>query len=413
MSASRPRDPTPPAPRAVHGGAPHGGTAAARHATTPADAARTGPATHTQRARRTAAKPPHPADDGLQAAADQSGPIASRAQALDWARDAATWPHADKSRFVSAGGWRWHLQVHGPGAADLVAADQPAHGPAVRPSGARSHPHRRHEAEGVAGRVGHPLMLLLHGTGASAHSWRTFAPLLAAAGHTVLVPDLPGHGFTRAEGRELLTLPAMAQALTALLAALGGEVRWVVGHSAGAAVAAHLALEGAIAPRALLAFNGALLPLQGPAGTLFSPMARWLALNPLVPSLFAWYASQPSVLRRLVDGTGSVLDDEGRALYGRLVRDPAHVAGALAMMASWDLRPLQRALPKLATPLELLVGGGDKTLPPTHAERVRTLVPRARITRLGKLGHLMHEEAAGTVWERLRSLQPGLASASD
>jgi len=304
---------------------------------------------------------------------------------LEWARDGATWPHADKSRFVSAGGWRWHVQVHQP-------AGPAAQEPAVAPGG---------DAQ--------PAVLLLHGTGASAHSWRTFAPLLAGAGHRVLVPDLPGHGFTRAEGRMPLTLPAMGAAVAALLQALRAEVRWVIGHSAGAAVAAQLALEGAIAPRALVAFNGALLPLQGPAGTLFSPVARWLALNPLVPSLFAWYASQPAVLRRLVDGTGSSIDDEGRALYGRLVRDPTHVAGALAMMASWDLRPLQRALPALAVPLELLVGTGDRTLPPAHAERVRALLPAARITRLPRLGHLMHEEQPLAVWARLRRLLPALA----
>jgi magnesium chelatase accessory protein len=86
-------------------------------------------------------------------------------------------------------------------------------------------------------------VLLLHGTGASAHSWRTLAPLLAAR-HDVIAPDLPGHGFTRAEGRRPLTLPAMAQALAALLRVLGVRPRWIIGHSAGAAIAAQMCLQG-------------------------------------------------------------------------------------------------------------------------------------------------------------------------
>ncbi|MBL8346044.1 MAG: alpha/beta fold hydrolase [Rubrivivax sp.] len=298
----------------------------------------------------------------------------ARPQALDWSRDAASWPHAASSRFVSAGGWRWHVQQLG----------APA----------------RHRSQW-------PVVLLLHGTGASTHSWRHLAPLLAR-GHEVIVPDLPGHAFTRAEGRGALTLAAMAEGVAALLAALQRRPRWVIGHSAGAAVAAQMCLQGSVEPQALVALNGALLPLQGSAGTLFSPLARWLALNPFVPHLFAWHAAQPAVLRRLVASTGSRIDDEGRALYGRLVRDPAHVAGALGMMASWDLQSLARDLPTLRVPLELVVGEVDRTLPPSHGERIRALLPAARLTRIAGHGHLMHEEDAVGVWRVLKGLQPDL-----
>lgn len=305
---------------------------------------------------------------------------------LDWSRDGPTWPHAEVSRFVVAGGWRWHVQHW------------------------RAAPGGRAAKADAAPAAERPVVVLLHGTGASAHSWRHLAPLLAQK-HEVIAPDLPGHAFTRAEGRRELTLPAMAEAVSALLQALQRRPRWLIGHSAGAAVAVQMVLQGAVAPSALVALNGALLPLQGSAGTLFSPLARWLALNPLVPHLFAWHAAQPVVLRRLLQGTGSRLDDEGQALYGRLVGDPLHVAGALGMMASWDLQPLVRGLPKLQVPLELLVGEGDRTLPPAHAERVRLLAPSARLTRLAHRGHLMHEEDAAGVWHALQRVQPAIAGA--
>jgi len=295
----------------------------------------------------------------------------SRPQALHWPRDAPTWPGSEASCFVAAGGWRWHVQRMGPGTS----------------AAARS------------------AVLLLHGTGASAHSWRHLVPWLAR-GHDVVVPDLPGHAFTRAEGRGSHSLPAMAEGVAALLQAVQCRPRWVIGHSAGAAIAAWMVLRGYLAPQALVAINGALLPLQGSAGTFFSPLARWLARNPLVPHAFAWHAAQPAVLRRLVESTGSRLDGEGRALYGRLVRDPAHAAGALAMMASWDLQPLARELPRLPVPLELLVGEADRTLPPAHAERVLALVPGARLTRFAARGHLLHEEDAAGVWQALRRLRP-------
>jgi magnesium chelatase accessory protein len=46
----------------------------------------------------------------------------------------------------------------------------------------------------VAGRG--PAVLLLHGSGASAHSWAGLGPLLESR-FTVVAPDLPGHGGTR------------------------------------------------------------------------------------------------------------------------------------------------------------------------------------------------------------------------
>jgi magnesium chelatase accessory protein len=272
-------------------------------------------------------------------------------EGLRWERDGLDWPHRERSRFVAAGGVRWHVQCMGEG----------------------------------------PVALLLHGTGAATHTWRTLAPLLARR-YTVLAPDLPGHGFTAAPPRGDASLPGMARAVAALLSELKLAPALAVGHSAGAAILARMALDGAIAPRAIVSLNGALLSLRGAAGWLFSPMARLLSAMPVVPRLFAWQAGDARALERLIRSTGSTLDAAGVALYGRLARNPGHVAGALRMMAHWDLWALERDLPRLAAALVLVVGGNDRTVSPREAERVRALLPRAAIERLPGLGHLAHEE---------------------
>ncbi len=275
---------------------------------------------------------------------------------LDWARDSAGWPHREASRFVEAGGLRWHVQQMGP------------------PPGAA------------------PTLLLIHGTGASTHSWRGVAPLLAEHFH-VLAADLPGHGFTAMPvAAQTMSLPGMAQALGALLARLDIAPKIIIGHSAGAAIGARMCLDGRVAAQALVGINGAWLPPGGTAGRLFSPVAKLLALNPWVPRLFSWRASEPAAVRRLLGGTGSVLDADGVALYARLVRSPGHVAGALAMMANWDLAPLVRELPQLRPRLLLLTGSNDRTLPPAHAQQVAAWLPSAQTVALPGLGHLAHEE---------------------
>jgi len=275
---------------------------------------------------------------------------------LRWENEGRDWPNREASRFVRAAGLTWHVQAMGQG----------------------------------------PSLLLVHGTGAATHSWRDLAPLLAER-FAVVAPDLPGHGFTEKPPLRGLGLPAMAAALGALLAELAVQPRVVVGHSAGAAILVRMALDGQLDPDLCISLNGALLPFRGLPGKLFGPAARLLALNPLVPRLFARRAREPAVLGRLVDNTGSTLDRRGIELYGRLAADHRHVGGALGMMAAWDLEPLVRDLPGLACPLVLVVGSHDRTVSPSNAARVQALLPSSRIVRLDRLGHLMHEEAPATV----------------
>ena len=273
---------------------------------------------------------------------------------LVWERDGHDWPLRDSSRFVQAGGFRWHVQQMGQG----------------------------------------PVLLLIHGTGASTHSWRDFAPLMARH-FTVVAPDLPGHAFTDTPTATQMSLPGMSAALASLIDTLGLDVALCVGHSAGAAIATRMALDGMIAPEAVVSINGAFLPLDGLPGLLFPPVARLMAATPLASRLFAWRASDRAAVRRLIDGTGSVLDARGLELYARLVRDARHAAGALAMMAQWDLRPLLRDLPSLRTPLVLLAGANDRAVPPEQARRVHALLPRALASEpilLPNVGHLAHEE---------------------
>jgi magnesium chelatase accessory protein len=247
------------------------------------------------------------------------------------------------------------------------------------------------------------LALLLHGTGAASHSWRHLAPLMAA-GFEVLAPDLPGHGHTRGPANVDLSLPGMAGAIAQWLQVLGVRPQLLVGHSAGAAIAArwwldHVPDAGTLP---LVALNAALRPLGG-IGRMFSPVARLLPFNPLVPAVFSWHAAQPMVLRRLLAGTGSVIDAEGERLYAALVADSRHTAGALRMMASWELEPLQPLLPRLGAQLHLIAGGADRTLPASESESVHRQVRGSSLTVLPGLGHLAHEEDAAAVWAAMRA----------
>jgi magnesium chelatase accessory protein len=239
-------------------------------------------------------------------------------------------------------------------------------------------------------------MLLVHGTGASTHSWAALAPLLARR-FKVVAFDLPGHGFTDLPDPQGLSLPAMAGEVSELLRVLGLHPDVAVGHSAGAAILARMCLDGKIAPTTLISLNGAFLPLRGLPIQFLSPLTKFLVGIPAVPRLIAMRAADESAVRRLLDGTGSKLAPEGLELYRRLFATPNHVAAALGMMANWRLDALERGLSALLPALVLVVGDNDRTISPADAARVRDRVPGARIVSLPGLGHLAHEEAPDIV----------------
>lgn len=288
---------------------------------------------------------------------------------MDWARDGADWPNRDASRFVEARPHRWHVQVAGQG----------------------------------------PTILLLHGAGGATHSWRDLFPLLARRFH-VVAPDLPGQGFTRAGGRSRLGLPTMAEDLWSLCAQEGWAPVAIVGHSAGGAIMLQMALtRGRDAPLAgLIGINPALADFSGAAEWLFPLMARGLAATPFVPRLFSRISGSPARVTELLSSTGSRIDDRGRDLYLRLVRDPAHVEGVLGMMASWKTRGLASHLHRVDLPVVFIAGGRDGTVPPRVAADAARRIPRAEVVMLHDLGHLAHEEAsydvAEVITERIKEI---------
>jgi len=271
---------------------------------------------------------------------------------LEWTRDGADWPNRAASRFVDAAGLVWHVQEMGSG----------------------------------------PTVVLVHGTGASTHSWRDVMPMLAQSRCRVLAMDLPGHAFTSQPPSEGLSLPAMARALSGLLAGLDVAPSLVVGHSAGAAILIRMALDGSIAPKQLMSLNGALLPFPGIAGVIFPPLAKLVTLSPFPARIMSWRARDRTQVVDLIEGTGSKIDARGLDLYQRLFQSEAHVQATLRMMASWDLHALADALPRLAVPLHLVLASEDRAVLPEHGLKVRDRVPGAIVSYLRGVGHLAHEE---------------------
>ncbi|MCC5961872.1 MAG: alpha/beta fold hydrolase [Rhodobacteraceae bacterium] len=235
-----------------------------------------------------------------------------------------------------------------------------------------------------------PDLLLLHGAGASAHSFHPLIPHLP--GYRLIMPDLPGQGYTRAGGMRRLGLDEMAEDIAALCADQGWQPAAIIGHSAGGAVALRLT---EILPdvRAVVGINAALGPFQGVAGWLFPKLARALAASPFVAGAVTRLSAGRSQVERLVGSMGSTISAGGITAYQRLVSRRTHIEGTLGMMAQWQLDPLLARLPQIKLPVLLIAAARDRAVPPGVSHSSAAILPHGSYAELPGFGHLVHEEA--------------------
>jgi putative magnesium chelatase accessory protein len=258
---------------------------------------------------------------------------------------------AVEPRVVAASGRRWYLEVSGRG----------------------------------------PVVLLLHGTGASTNSWRDVAPRLAA--HcTVVAVDLPGHGRTEGPADRRLALAPMADDVAALLRGQGLAPAVAVGHSAGAAVALEMALRRAGALQAVAGFGAALVPPPWVYDSAVAPVVNRVVTTPAFARVAALVAGRRGVVDSLLRSTGSTLPPESVAEYRARAGSPSHVRATLVMMAQWDLRGLAARLPEVVLPVDLATGDRDAWTPAAALRPLVASMPDATLTVVPGAGHVLHEE---------------------
>ena len=108
-----------------------------------------------------------------------------------------------------------------------------------------------------------PVLLLIHGMGGSYENWRSVIDPLARH-HTIVAPDLPGHGRS-ATGAGDYSLGALAATLRDLLISLGHDSATLVGHSLGGGIAMQFSYQfPELAERLVLVSSGGLGPEVSP-----------------------------------------------------------------------------------------------------------------------------------------------------
>jgi pimeloyl-ACP methyl ester carboxylesterase len=258
-----------------------------------------------------------------------------------------------------------------------------------------------------------PVLLLIHGIAGDCDNWSEVIEPLARH-HTVIAPDLPGHGASAPGGGDY-SIGAMAASLRDLLVALGHDRATLVGHSLGGGVAMQLAYQfPEMTERLVLVSSGGLGPEVSPVlraaalpgADIFititaaigervgGPIGRALAAIGLRPN-----ADVAEVLR----GYGSLTDPERRAAFLATLHSVIGTRGQ--RVDATDRLYLAELLPVL-----IVWGARDSIIPAHHGEDAHRQIPGSRLEVFEDVGHLPQLETPGrfiTVLERfLRETEP-------
>jgi len=240
--------------------------------------------------------------------------------------------------------------------------------------------------------------VLLHGTGASTHSWADLIEVLRENACVIAI-DLPGHGFTQGADPKQLTLPKMAEDLESLFLKIGLEKNVVlVGHSAGAPLAMELACQHHARMNPgyqviqIIGLNPSLVPPPALYTTLLGPMVAPMVTSGPMTSMIALIASGTNMVNQLLDSTESRVSDRHRDYYRFLFSRPAHVQGSMGFMAGADLPSILTRGKNLTVPISFLIGQKDSWVKENALKKIiQEYFPKAQMTTWPG-GHLLHEE---------------------
>jgi pimeloyl-ACP methyl ester carboxylesterase len=235
------------------------------------------------------------------------------------------------------------------------------------------------------------LIVLVHGITSDSGVWCRVMPGLAR-GHSVLAPDLAGHGRSD-KPRGDYSLGAHASNLRDLMISLGHERATLVGHSLGGGIAMQFAYQfPEMCERLVLVDSGGLgrevsLLLRAatlPGAELVLPLiaaTRVVGLGARVGGALDRVGLRLGTdLEQMARGHNTLADSESRAAFLHTLRSVVEPGGQ--RVDATDRLYLAEQLPFL-----LMWGERDSIIPVSHGRAAEKALPGSRLAVLSRSGH--------------------------
>ncbi len=241
-----------------------------------------------------------------------------------------------------------------------------------------------------------PVLLMVHGFGASHTSWSAIRPALEKS-YRVIAVDLPGHGYSDKYAGDY-SLKAVAHKLLRLLDLKGIKRAHLAAHSWGTALALNLALQAPGRVRSLTLMAPFAYEKQLP------PFLTWARAPLMGEFLFSMIWDQ-----RLDDRLAYAFYDADRFATPEVtdkakavMKRPGVLAAALSAARGISFIDMEPRYPELKMPVLIISGREDRVTRLPAARRLNADLPNARHKVLPLCGHMIPVEHPAKVLRAIR-----------
>ena len=235
-----------------------------------------------------------------------------------------------------------------------------------------------------------PPIVLIHGTGASLHTWNGWVDALKQE-RRVIRFDLPGFGLTGPEPENNYTIERYTDYVIALLDKLKVERAVLAGNSLGGYIAWATAIRYPDKVDSLVLIDASGYPYEAES----VPLAFKLSQNKLAKTLLKNFLPK-FIIRKSIEnvyGSPDLVTDQLVNRYYELSLREGNRAAIKERFVQTKPGPLIAKLADLQIPTLILWGKKDKLIPMKFAQRFNEDIPNSQLVIFDELGHVPHEEA--------------------
>ncbi|MEM7251220.1 MAG: alpha/beta hydrolase [Pseudomonadota bacterium] len=236
-------------------------------------------------------------------------------------------------------------------------------------------------------------ILLVHGANTSARDFEaSIAPLLSRK-YRVVAIDRPGYGYSDRWPRSHQP-SRQADALQAVVAALGLDKPVIVGHSLGGAISLAYALKYPNQVGGLVLLGGVAFPWSTGVDWHYH-VASWPVVGPLFTNALVLPVGQrllPAGVKQVFSPNAAPSDYLERTGLMLALRPKAYLSSARDLLHLSEAMAIQsRDYERITQPVLLITGSGDEIVAAwNHSERLVKVLPQATLRILSDVGHAPH-----------------------
>lgn len=241
--------------------------------------------------------------------------------------------------------------------------------------------HYRDEGEG-------DVMVLIHGTGASLHTWNEWAEELTK-NHRVIRCDIPAFGLTGPHPKHLYTIDSYVSFLHQFLGKLNVDRFTLAGNSLGGNIAWNYAADYPNEVENLILLDPSGYPSEGKR-----PWVIDLAATPILNVIIKYMTPRGLVENNLkeVYFDDSKLTEEVIDRYHKMTLREGNREAFIAR-AKTKYVDNSSKLKKIKAPTLLLWGKEDRWISPSLGEKFQEKIPNAELVIMEGIGHVPMEES--------------------